>query len=162
MEDCTICNRIELAKKGDNPYLIEEFENSYFVVGDHQLYRGYSLLLLKEHVTELHQLPEKMFLGLMEELRVAGQAIEKTFMPDKMNYSCLGNSDPHVHWHLIPRYKRDGDWGELPWKKIRLEDKHLMDGMKAREMANQIRMNMEHPRMVRSPSHTSELRILSG
>jgi diadenosine tetraphosphate (Ap4A) HIT family hydrolase len=24
-----------------------------------------------------------------------------------MNYACLGNVEPHVHWHLIPRYAND-------------------------------------------------------
>jgi diadenosine tetraphosphate (Ap4A) HIT family hydrolase len=24
-----------------------------------------------------------------------------------MNYECLGNAEPHVHWHLFPRFETD-------------------------------------------------------
>jgi len=55
-EDCLICHRIELIKQNKNPYFIKELETSYAVLGDSQFYQGYSLLLCKEHKTELHQL----------------------------------------------------------------------------------------------------------
>src|SRR3989338_6001240 len=31
-------------------------------------------------------------------------AIEKLFQHDWPNVSCLGNTSPHLHWHLIRRY----------------------------------------------------------
>jgi len=33
-----ICDKIDLSRKGENPYFIHEFENSFFVIGDHQFY----------------------------------------------------------------------------------------------------------------------------
>jgi diadenosine tetraphosphate (Ap4A) HIT family hydrolase len=27
--------------------------------------------------------------------------------PDKMNVAALGNVVPHIHWHVIPRFKDD-------------------------------------------------------
>ena len=27
--------------------------------------------------------------------------------PLKLNYECLGNQEPHVHWHVFPRYAED-------------------------------------------------------
>ena len=33
-----------------------------------------------------------------------------------MNYELLGNSDPHLHWHIIPRYKTDPRWGAPIWE----------------------------------------------
>ena len=27
--------------------------------------------------------------------------------PDKMNLASLGNMTPHVHWHVIPRFRDD-------------------------------------------------------
>jgi diadenosine tetraphosphate (Ap4A) HIT family hydrolase len=33
-----------------------------------------------------------------------------------MNYECLGNSSPHLHWHLIPRYIDDPRWGQPVWE----------------------------------------------
>ncbi|MBU0456996.1 MAG: hypothetical protein ABH824_02225 [Nanoarchaeota archaeon] len=31
-------------------------------------------------------------------------AVKKLFSHDWPNISCLGNTSPHLHWHLIPRY----------------------------------------------------------
>ena len=43
-------------------------------------------------------------------LRV-GRAIESHYHPLKMNYDMLGNSLPHLHTHVIPRYRYDGAAG---------------------------------------------------
>jgi diadenosine tetraphosphate (Ap4A) HIT family hydrolase len=42
----------------------------------------------------------------LEVLRVA-RALESHLQPVKMNYNLLGNSGPHLHTHLIPRYAED-------------------------------------------------------
>ena len=39
-------------------------------------------------------------------LRV-GRAIETVLEPVKMNYNLLGNSLPHLHTHVMPRYADD-------------------------------------------------------
>jgi diadenosine tetraphosphate (Ap4A) HIT family hydrolase len=41
------------------------------------------------------------------ELLHVGRAIERVFGPVKMNYDILGNSVPHLHVHVIPRYADD-------------------------------------------------------
>lgn len=43
--------------------------------------------------------------------------IEQVFAPCHMNYQLLGNSVPHLHVHLVPRYIDDPDPGRpLPWE----------------------------------------------
>jgi diadenosine tetraphosphate (Ap4A) HIT family hydrolase len=37
----------------------------------------------------------------------AAHALETHFHPVKTNYNVLGNSLPHVHTHIIPRYADD-------------------------------------------------------
>ena len=53
---CLICERIELIKQGRNPHFVKEFETGYVVIGDGQYFKGYTLFLVKKHVTELHQM----------------------------------------------------------------------------------------------------------
>jgi diadenosine tetraphosphate (Ap4A) HIT family hydrolase len=36
-----------------------------------------------------------------------GRALEEHFEPVKMNYETLGNSLPHLHTHVMPRYADD-------------------------------------------------------
>jgi diadenosine tetraphosphate (Ap4A) HIT family hydrolase len=112
---CAICSRIELWKSGSNPNFIAEFKHSIFVLGDHQFFPGYGLILLKEHTRELHDLPEHVQAEYFLETTRAAKAIEAAFKPLKMNYSCYGNLDPHVHWHLFPRYSDDPQRTMPPW-----------------------------------------------
>jgi len=102
-----VCDRVASTRAGNSAFLIAEFAQSLFVVGDHQFYKGYRLLLLKHHVRELHEMEPGARHELYQELDRATIAIVKAFSPWKMNHLSLGNSDEHVHWHLMPRYADD-------------------------------------------------------
>lgn len=112
---CLICERVASLRKGGDPFLVREFTHSLLVVGEHQAHRGYCVLLLKRHAREPHELPPRARAGLFRELAEASRAVEAAFRPWKMNYACLGNVVPHVHWHLIPRYEDDPDRLRHPW-----------------------------------------------
>lgn len=148
MNDCVICERVVLAREGRNPHLIAEMEHTYFVVGDHQFFTGYALVLLKEHVREPFELPPDVQREHFAEVMRAAKAIHDTFAPSKLNYSCYGNAEPHVHWHIVPRYaddpNRDGD----PWRAWRawrdatpLSEQNI-SGRRASEIAAEIRENL--------------------
>lgn len=42
-----------------------------------------------------------------QELLHVPRAIELVMQPVKLNYTILGNSMPHLHTHIIPRYAQD-------------------------------------------------------
>lgn len=123
-EACFICERINRAKEGKNPYLIQEFKHSFLVIGDHQYFKGYSLVLFKDHVRELHDLPAAQQQELFSELMRAGKAVFEAFQPWKMNYSCYGNQIPHIHWHIFPRYESDPHHLNNPWLNSAQFEKH--------------------------------------
>jgi diadenosine tetraphosphate (Ap4A) HIT family hydrolase len=139
---CSICQRVALWRDGRNAHFVHEFENSILVVGDHQFHRGYCLLILKDHVRELHELAPDVFLALSRELLAAGRAVAETFKPWKMNYSCYGNVDPHIHWHLFPRYDTEPDHLGHPWLHAAEFKEHLIDAEGARDLAEKVRANM--------------------
>lgn len=70
--------------------------------------RGYTVVIWRgRHVTEPTELaPEEAAVYGSEVLYVA-RAIESYFLPVKTNYNVLGNSVPHLHTHIIPRYADD-------------------------------------------------------
>lgn len=106
---CVICDRIQKIKNGTNPYFVKELETGYVVLGDYQHFKGYTLFLCKEHVTELFHLDRSIRSKYLEEMVLVAQATSKAFGADKMNYELLGNGDTHLHWHLFPR--KEGDLG---------------------------------------------------
>ena len=112
------------------------------MVGDHQFHRGYSLLLLKEHITELHELAPDAATEYFGELGRAGQAVASAFRPVKLNYACYGNTEPHVHWHIIPRYADDPDKHRHPWLHADRFQKRLIGEDEARVLAAQLRASL--------------------
>ena len=104
---CLICERIELIKQGKNPHFVKELETGYVVIGDGQYFKGYTLFLAKEHVTELHQMEYETKIKFLEEMSIVQEAVAKAFQAEKMNIELLGNGDAHVHWHLFPRKAGD-------------------------------------------------------
>jgi diadenosine tetraphosphate (Ap4A) HIT family hydrolase len=70
--------------------------------------RGYSIVVWRgRHVAEPTELsPEEASAYWLEVLHVA-RALETHLKPVKTNYNMLGNSLPHLHTHVIPRYADD-------------------------------------------------------
>ncbi len=44
---------------------------------------------------------------LLDEILAVGRTLDQVLKPLKLNYECLGNQEPHVHWHIFPRYADD-------------------------------------------------------
>lgn len=64
---------------------------------------GRCVLTLREHATELFEVSPGARQPYMEDMCRAAQAIKSAVNAFKLNYEILGNADPHVHCHLIPR-----------------------------------------------------------
>ena len=70
--------------------------------------RGYSIVIWRgRHVAEPTELEPEMAAAYWLEVLGAGRALEQHLGPVKMNYDLLGNSLPHLHTHVIPRYAND-------------------------------------------------------
>lgn len=105
--NCLVCSRIQAIKTAQNPHFVCELPTSYVVLADSQFYYGYTLLLSKYHVCELHELSAETRSQYLAEMAMVAEAVFEVFQPLKLNYELLGNKHPHLHWHLIPRYADD-------------------------------------------------------
>ncbi len=144
-ENCLVCRMLQLWKEGDYPYFVHEFDLSIMVLSFHQFYRGYCMLLLKNHVRDLHDMSEEQERLFYTELMRAGRAIYRTFKPWKMNYANYGNRMQHIHWHAIPRYEGDPNLKVEPWaNKDRFRD-YEISSSEARDIARLIRPNIPPP-----------------
>jgi len=45
------------------------------------------------------------------------EAVRHVMHPDKVNIAALGNMVPHIHWHVIPRYKDDAYFPASAWSQ---------------------------------------------
>ena len=78
-------------------------------------YPGFCRVILERHATELTQLSGEERIGLMQVVFAVEEAVRETMQPDKVNVASLGNMTPHVHWHVIPRYRDDRHFPSPIW-----------------------------------------------
>jgi diadenosine tetraphosphate (Ap4A) HIT family hydrolase len=66
--------------------------------------------------------------------------LKRIFNPIRINYSCLGNFVPHVHFHLFPRYEEDlkHDETKNPWHNIDEFKNHTLGEEQAKALAKEI------------------------
>lgn len=74
-----------------------------------QFFLGWTVLVLKDHRTELFQLTQGERGRLMEDVSRVGEALTQVFAVRKINSELLGNQVPHIHWHVVPRLLADPD-----------------------------------------------------
>lgn len=104
---CAGCERIETIKAGRNPDFVAELSESYVTLADEQAYRGYCILLLKDHADHMADLSLDRQARIWDDVARVAAAVRKELAPKRLNYACLGNYLTHVHWHVIPRYEDD-------------------------------------------------------
>ena len=78
-------------------------------------YPGFVRVILERHATELSDLPEAEFLAFMKVVRAVEAAVREAMQPDKVNVASLGNQTPHLHWHVIPRFRDDRHFPTPIW-----------------------------------------------
>ena len=83
-----------------------KYSDAYLQRADVQ--RGYTLVIWRgRHVNEPTELDEVEAAGYWAEVLAVARALIAVYKPLKMNYETLGNSLPHLHTHLVPRYTAD-------------------------------------------------------
>lgn len=77
-----------------------------------QYYLGRSVVAAKREVPAMSDLTNEEWLDFADLVKKLESAFKKAFGATMFNWSCLMNGayqndppNPHVHWHLMPRYK---------------------------------------------------------
>jgi diadenosine tetraphosphate (Ap4A) HIT family hydrolase len=104
-----------------------ESDLSFAILDGFPVNPGHLLLIPRRHVRDFFDLHEKELTDLMQLLWQAKDHLAKEYYPDGYNVginvdTAAGQTIPHVHIHLIPRYSGDvedptgGVRGVIPWK----------------------------------------------
>jgi diadenosine tetraphosphate (Ap4A) HIT family hydrolase len=105
-EGCPMCDqgRPEETEHGAR-FFTGEVADAYLQKANVQ--RGYSVVIWRgRHVAEPTELSADEASQYWLEVLEAGRRIER-LEPVKLNYDVLGNSLPHLHTHVVPRYADD-------------------------------------------------------
>jgi diadenosine tetraphosphate (Ap4A) HIT family hydrolase len=136
-----IHRRVEAAQKGENPTVLCRMESGWAVFGDVQVLNGYCLLLPDPVVSTLNDLDSQARINFLRDMALIGDAILDVTGAARINYEILGNSEPALHVHILPRYEaepedlRRGPIWFYDWSKAPPFDpvmhKPLMDKLRA-------------------------------
>ena len=73
---------------------------------------GWCVLTCRRHVREPHELAPEERRDFFTDLLQAGEALERAYAANKINYQILGNLVPHLHAHIQPRFYGDAYPGQ--------------------------------------------------
>jgi diadenosine tetraphosphate (Ap4A) HIT family hydrolase len=109
LADNLITRRVELARAGTNPYVIARFPSGWLVLGDVQPLHGYCVFLADPVVASINDLDEARRVQYSLDVLRAGDALLAVTDAYRINYETLGNTEPALHTHILPRYKSEPD-----------------------------------------------------
>jgi diadenosine tetraphosphate (Ap4A) HIT family hydrolase len=137
LPDCLYCRKdqrlhdlmIEVATLGVSTlYLFKE-----------QTHRGRCVVAYRNHVNELFELSQAELALFTQDVVRAAKAVKTAFNPDKINYGAYSDKLPHLHFHLVPKYKDGTNWGTtfemMPANKKLLTDAQYAEIIKALKAA---------------------------
>ena len=93
------------------------FKNDFFrvVLVDDADYPGFCRVICNAHIREMTDLAIPQRSTIMMTVCKVEQALREVLQPDKINLASLGNMTPHLHWHIIPRFKQDKHFPHPIW-----------------------------------------------
>jgi diadenosine tetraphosphate (Ap4A) HIT family hydrolase len=140
---CSLCSEFGDVSRRNLSTWVADLQVSTAIVGKNQLCRGTAILVYnKAHAVELVELDPHDQVAYMEDLTRLAGALYEAYHPDKLNYALLGNVEPHLHWHVIPRREADPIdirrpvWGQ-GYTEVTLSDEEYG------EIAGEIRSHLE-------------------
>ena len=93
------------------------WQNENFKIIQHKNELPWVKLFTKHPYKELSQIPKSLQLEMFELIEKIELTLIKVYNPDKVNIASFGNMLPHMHWHIIARFKDDPYFPNTTWQE---------------------------------------------
>ena len=100
----TVAEGIALARQGAHPAQICQLRSGWVVLCTMQYLRGYCILLADPLAASLNDLDNERRADFLLDMTRVGDALQRSTGAHRINYAVMGNSDPWLHAHIVPRY----------------------------------------------------------
>ncbi len=108
MSACLFCD-------GDGGEVLHRDERLRIVLAGESDYPGLLRVVWNRHVREMTDLDAAERTACMQAMCACEGALRAVLQPDKINLASFGNVVPHLHWHVIPRYRDDPHFPASVW-----------------------------------------------
>ncbi|MCX5591284.1 HIT family protein [Alcaligenes endophyticus] len=103
---CSLCHPAQTLWAGSQFYVLA-VDNSPFP--------GYTRVVWQAHHAEMSDLSRLQRHALMDAVHMVETTQRELLHTDKINLAQFGNQVPHLHWHIIPRWKDDPYFPDSAW-----------------------------------------------
>ena len=104
MRPTEIHRQVEAARRGEFPRVIARMQSGWAVLGDPQITPVYCLLLPDPVVPDLNALTGDDRRQFLSDMAALGDAVLAVTGAERINYEILGNVEPALHAHVVPRH----------------------------------------------------------
>ncbi len=108
--DCIFC---KIAKDEIPSYKVYEDNKTLAFLDIAPVNNGHILVIPKKHYKNIEDISEEELYTIIKTVKKIGKALKESL--DILGYNVNINNDPiagqiipHIHFHIIPRYKKDG------------------------------------------------------
>lgn len=105
---CELCER-------DGGELLWRDPRCRVVYVDEPGYPGFCRVIWVAHVKEMSDLSDGDRAHCMRIVFAVESVLREVLRPEKINLASLGNLTPHLHWHVIPRFRDDPHFPNPIW-----------------------------------------------
>ena len=109
--NCAYCMRDELLDKFG--IFICDLQVSSLILFKEQSKPGRVIVAYKDHVSEIVNISDEERNKFFADVNRAAKAIHAAFHPVKVNYGAYGDTGCHLHFHLVPKYRDEFEWGDV-------------------------------------------------
>lgn len=109
--NCAYCMQGELVAKFAYP--ICKMDSGFLYLFKEQSHPGRVILAHDRHVSELIDLTDEERDQFFADIAKVSRAIHRVFNPNKVNYGAYGDTGCHLHFHLVPKYEGEYEWGDV-------------------------------------------------
>ncbi len=128
---------VALAKSNSNPTFIGRLDSGWAFLGLNQVLTGCCFLVADPIVAGIEELSALEKTVFFDDMLVLGRAIQTVTGAVRVNYLFLGNKDPVLHVHIVPRfadepeeYRSRGPWHYPNYVKFELaRDQALVEAL---------------------------------
>jgi histidine triad (HIT) family protein len=122
---CVFC---EIAKGEVSAHVVYSDDLTLAFLDFRPLFPGHTLLIPRDHVETLAELPEEMLAPFFASAQLLSRAMEE-IMAAEGSFVAMNNrvsqSVPHLHAHIVPRRRKDGLRGFF-WPRTKYDSDEAM------------------------------------
>ncbi|MDY0271873.1 MAG: HIT family protein [Advenella sp.] len=119
-DSCVLC------RASDEP-LIWQNERVRVIDAAEADYPCYTRVIWQQHVKEMTDLSSAEQMLFMRFVFCVESVQRQVLNPDKINLAQFGTMVPHLHWHIIPRFRQDRHFPASTWGSPRFSNNEAPD-----------------------------------